>query len=163
MSDEYENISEEYERDDKPIYVRLEPDRSGATAHIPDTVLVKTVDSSYLDKKVYDLVQKVLDPEPDIHNPNGYNTDEKELAGIISGWYREKMNNPDMTEGITLSGKDKQSGLHYPLDIDELVSEYDWLISRETETDPETNSEITYKFAELGVRRIVGGGYENIE
>ncbi len=163
MSDEYENISEEYERDDKPIYVRMEPEPSGETVRFPDTVLVKRLDSSFADKKVYDLVQKVLDPDPDTFNPNGYNTDEKELASIISGWYQEKMNNPDWNMGITLRGKDKSSGMYYPLDIEELVSEYDWLISREVETDPETNDEVTYKLAELTVRKVAGGGYEDIE
>lgn len=144
--------------DDKPLYVTLEG--FVPTDGDDSTLLVKKVPADYLNKSVYDTVQKLLDTTGDDMN-DAYNANEKETAKIIGGWFKDMNKNPD-NYAIAIAALDVDNN-EVPLKLEDQMSHYDNILKTKTETDPETNASESYKFIDLLAQRNVPNGYDTID
>lgn len=151
-------MTDDYEIDDKPFYVSFE-------ALVPTqdddegTVLVKKLGSEYVDKSVYDLVNKVLDPNEDSMNDE-YNAMEKDVANTVKGWFRNMSERPD-DYSVSIVGFD-ENGEEVPLDLEKKVAEYSSLIKPEEKINEETGETEHYRLMELGGQTTMIGGYREI-
>jgi hypothetical protein len=134
----------------KPIIVTLDPmeDRES------NNILVKRVDEIYLSGTFRELVNYVLDPEPDEYNME-YNSKEKSLADRIRGWFNEV---DGVNSYITLKAINAQDKATEPLDLDTKVNNYSKDIVRIKEENVD-NENLPYKCIDLLIKMDMKGAY----
>jgi len=148
--------------DDKPLYVAL--DAGVPMDEAPEGVmLVRKVPATYLDESVYNVMQKMIDPEGDSLN-DSYNTLERQVANIVKGWFEEMERNP--TEYKVTVAAFPEEGDQIPLDLDSNLRDYESVVKfkQETETDSETGEVVNerYKLVDLFARRAIKSGIDSL-
>ena len=147
--------------DDKPLYITLEAQVpvKGAEDGVP---LVRKVEATYMDKTVYDAMQKIIDPEADALN-EPYNHLEKQTATTVKDWFVKMNNDPD-NYSVSVLSFDKD-GTDIALDLDKRLGDYESIVKYKQESinDPETGETINerYKYVELFARLNVPSGLES--
>lgn len=134
----------------KPIIVTLDPmeDRES------NSILVKRVDEGYLSNTFRELVNYVLDSEPDEYNEE-YNTKEKNLSERIRGWFNQV---DGVNSYITLKAINAQDKATDPLDLDSKIADYSKDIVRIKEENVD-NENLPYKCIDLLIKMDMKGAY----
>jgi hypothetical protein len=110
--------------------------------------LIKELDPSYLEKKVYELVQKMLDPKADDLNQS-YNSVERDSAKILSDWFADSK---EKEYSLTIIGFTKEGEDVY-LKMEEKLSIYDSIIIDREEICERSGIKESYKLVQLDISR----------
>ncbi|RME15065.1 MAG: hypothetical protein D6797_07460 [Bdellovibrio sp.] len=137
----------------KPMFVSLDALIVNENEETPK--LIKRVDESYLSRTFGDLVNYILDPNPDALNPDGYNINEKEMAKKISDWFSEASTDDQVDVTLWAIKKDEQP--IGPLSLTQTVSDRsDEIITIKTETLD--GAEVKFKHLDFLVQRDNNSG-----
>jgi hypothetical protein len=136
---------------DKRMFITLDSMQFNDDKEI---MLVKQVDSIYLEKTVYDNIQKLLDPKSDALNKT-YNPIEKNTAKIVTDWFKTSNTYMDV---ITNVYGFIEEGMLFELKINDQLSKYDSIINYKEFPCKETNPGEKIILVDFLISQIRGSG-----
>lgn len=147
---------------DKPFYATLEsflPPEDGQE----DYILVKKLPAEFLESSIYDVVQKLLEPEGDNLN-DAYNSNEKETAETVKGWFKDAESDPENYRVIVMAIDKDSNEVEVELEGRLNEPQYADIIKVKQETDPETNANESYRLVDLTIqRKLPSGLYDSLD
>jgi len=140
------------------IYVMLDACIPAEDGSKGSNVLGRRVDIEYVGKPFRDIIQKMLDPEPDAYNQTPYNAGERVIAQEVGNWFSEMNADPSQVQVDVLAVTNDQPKQDIPVQLDERVSEYSDRIIQQVEEDDDSGQTVTISLIELSVAKNTPGG-----
>ena len=128
-------------------------------------VLGKVVPKTeYMGKTVSDVVQKLLDPEPDQYNTREYNAQERTVAQRVSKWFTTMNQNPDELQLDVVAVSNDESRQEIPLHLTDKLSQYTNQIIQKTQETGSSGETLNVEMVELFAipNTLFGGTIEDL-
>ncbi|MBU0980805.1 MAG: hypothetical protein KJ709_08430 [Nanoarchaeota archaeon] len=141
------------------LYVTLNPLLDGSEGHEGDlTVLFRQLDHKYKEKRVKDIIYKVLDHEKDEMN-EAYVGADLQTAHTIKAWLDNYQVNPDTGAVKILVLSNSTPKEEIPVLLSETLVDKLESVVQHCEGETGSDQPMRYDKIEFEVHRISGGGY----